>query len=128
MKKIIISAVVSVGLLFGFFMLGYGAAPEPSNTSDVVTVENGTQIITITAKGGYRPRSINAAANMPTIFRVVTDNTFDCSSALVIPQLGYRKSLPPVGETMIPVAAQKAGASIQGLCTMGMYQFTVNFM
>ena len=92
-----------------------------------VTVVDGKQIITISAKGGYSPRVTSAAAGLPTVIKMDTQGTFDCSSALIIPSLSYQKYLPPSGETLIDVPPQKAGAKLQGLCSMGMYNFTVNF-
>ena len=92
-----------------------------------VSVVGGKQIIEINAKGGYAPRITKAKANMPTIIKVDTRGTFDCSSALSIPSLGYRKNLPSSGETLIDVPPQKSGSTIRGICAMGMYSFQINF-
>lgn len=89
--------------------------------------ENGKQILAITAKGGYAPELIEAKADMPAIIRVTTDNTFDCSSTLVIRDLDYRARLPVTGVTDIDVPPQKAGTEINGSCGMGMYSFTIRF-
>ena len=97
---------------------------EPINN---VTIVNGKQVITINAKGGYYPRVTTAKADMTTIIKMNTQNTFDCSSSLTIPMLGYRTNLEPSGETTIDVLPQKAGTSLRGLCGMGMYSFTINF-
>ena len=98
-----------------------------SQTVNNVSMVDGNQVITITAKGGYLPRVTAAKAGIPTIIKVDTRGTFDCSSALVIPSLGYRKNLPPSGETFIDVPPQEVGAKLQGLCAMGMYNFLINF-
>ncbi len=92
-----------------------------------VSVVDGNQIISISAKGGYSPKISNAKAGLPTIIRVSTKGTFDCSIALRIPALNYRKNLAMTGTTDIEVPPQKPGAAIQGLCGMGMYSFKVNF-
>ncbi|HMP67258.1 MAG TPA: hypothetical protein PKA60_00720 [Candidatus Paceibacterota bacterium] len=94
---------------------------------DNVSVVDGVQIITITAKGGYSPRTTNAKADIPTVIKMDTAGTFDCSSALAIPNLSYRSYLPPSGETLIDIPAQKSGTKLQGLCSMGMYNFAINF-
>lgn len=86
-----------------------------------------TQEITITAKGGYTPRKTYASANIPTVLTVKTNSTFDCSASLVIPSLGYRNNLPSSGEVQINIPPQKPGTSLKGLCSMGMYSFTINF-
>ena len=86
-----------------------------------------TQEITITAKGGYMPRQTSARANVPTILTIKTNSTFDCSASLVIPSLGYKNNLPSSGETKINIPPQKSGTSLKGLCSMGMYSFTISF-
>ena len=98
-----------------------------TQTVNNVSVVGGRQIIEISAKGGYMPKVTAAKANMPTIIKVGTRGTFDCSSALSIPSLGYRKNLPPSGETLIDVPPQKSGSTIRGICAMGMYSFQINF-
>jgi plastocyanin domain-containing protein len=64
---------------------------------------------------------------MPTILKMDTQGTFDCSSSLTIPALGIMKALPPSGETEIEIPPQNAGTTMHGLCAMGMYNFAVNF-
>ena len=88
---------------------------------------DGKQIITINAKGGYSPKLTTAKAVMPTVINMKTQGTFDCSSALTIPSLGISKNLPPTGETLIDVPPQNAGTTLQGHCSMGMYNFAINF-
>ena len=108
-------------------MLSRGGAETASPAHSNVSIVDGVQIIEIDAKGGYAPEETIAQANMPTMIAMNTRGTFDCSSALVIPSIGYRKNLPPSGETRIEVPPQKEGATLQGLCSMGMYNFSVIF-
>jgi len=123
--SILISAVI---IAFVLFLSG-----SPRTTPDIeanvnnVSVVDGKQIVTISAKGGYSPRVTNAKADISTIIRVATQGTFDCSAALTIPGIGYRKTLPPSGNTDIELAPQKTGTSLQGICSMGMYSFKINF-
>lgn len=63
---------------------------------------------------------------MPTKLVVKTNGTYDCSSALVIRSISYRASLPASGETEIDLGIPKTGEKIQGTCSMGMYNFTIN--
>lgn len=129
MKLTVISIVIAVLLIGGvsFYAIQSGANGEnPGSGNNIVTTE-GKQVIEITAKGGYLPRATVAKADTPTVLKVKTNGTFDCSSALVIPDLGYRKNLPPSGETLIEVPPQKAGSTLRGLCSMGMYSFEVSF-
>ncbi len=115
---ITLALVVVIGIIF--FTGG-------SESKQNVTIKDGVQYVSIDAKGGYTPSTTLAQADTPTIIKVNTKGTFDCSSALVIPSLGYRSNLPSSGETVINVPPQKAGTKLQGLCAMGMYNFSISF-
>ena len=91
-----------------------------------VEMENGVQYITIIAKGGYSPKVSNAQAGIPSKLIVKTDGTFDCSLALVIRSVGYQKILSQTGKEVIDLGIPETG-TLQGLCSMGMYSFKVNF-
>jgi plastocyanin domain-containing protein len=131
MNKIIIACiaftVVAVG---GIIMLLNGnetpAVATPNGQTNVAVVD-GKQVIQINAKGGYAPRVTVAKANTPTIINVQTNGTFDCSSALTVPAVGFRKNLPASGVTPIEIPPQQPGATVKGVCSMGMYNFAVNF-
>ncbi len=128
MKATFISIIVAGLLIGGAVLLVSSDKTSESNTkADNVSVVDGKQIIEIGAKGGYAPKVSTAKADIPTILRVQTRGTFDCSSALIIPSIEYRANLPPSGVTEIEVSAQKSGATLQGLCAMGMYNFKVQF-
>ncbi len=92
-----------------------------------VSTADDVQIIDITAKGGYAPATTTAKAGVATRIRVKTNATFDCSSALRIPSIGYSKNLPPSGTTDIDLPAQDAGTTLTALCSMGMYRFSISF-
>ena len=109
-----------------FFSRGSSAqqvAPSVSN----VSVVDGKQVVEIGVKAGYSPKLTGAKADMPTILRMTTAGTFDCSSAVNIPSIGLRKVLPSEGATDIEIPPQKAGTTLKGLCMMGMYNFQVQF-
>jgi plastocyanin domain-containing protein len=92
-----------------------------------VSVADGKQIVDINEKGGYSPKTSTAKAGMPTVIRVTTRGTFDCSSYVVIPGIGYSVHLPPTGEKEIEIPPQKAGSIMQVFCGMGMYNFQIAF-
>lgn len=128
MKFIVIATLIAAIIIGGAIFLIQKSSPSSTQApSDAVSVVDGKQIITITAKGGYSPRTSIARADISTTLRVVTKGTFDCSSALTIPSIGYRKNLPPSGTTDIDLLPQKAGTTLRGLCSMGMYTFSVDF-
>ena len=129
MKSFIIS-MISASAIIGsalFFMSSNETSLSPSVVASNVSVVDGRQIIEITAKGGYSPQLTIAQAGIPAVLRMTTQGTFDCSSALTIPSLGYRTNLPPSGVTDIELPPQTAGSTIQGLCSMGMFNFAVRF-
>ncbi len=112
------------------FWKGYSGA-APLNTSvpgENISVSGGKQIVTVVAKGGYSPRISVAKANTPTTLRMITKGTFDCSIALRIPDLGYSKNLEPNSSLDIEIPPQKTGTNIQGFCSMGMYNFRIDFI
>ena len=129
MKTTVISILVAGVLIGGAIMLSGGkdSSNDTQQAANNVSIVDGKQIITINAKGSYSPKITTAKADMPTVIKMTTQGTFDCTSALTIPSLGYRGNLPPSGETLIDVPPQKAGTKLQGLCAMGMYNFAVNF-
>ena len=90
--------------------------------------ENGIQIIEIAAKGGYSPYETTAKALLPTILRFVTDDTFDCSSSVIIPDLRIRKRLPLSGKTDIQLPTIPENTTVTVYCGMGMYYFNLNFI
>lgn len=127
MKPLHLSIIIAATLIAGSLMLTLnkpGAQNGPP--ADNVTIENGQQIVTITAKGGYLPRTSTAKAGIPTVIRFRTEGTFDCSTFIRIPSMGVSQYLPSTGTVDIPVTNPKAGL-LNGMCGMGMYPFQVNF-
>lgn len=128
--KIAFSIILAAVFVGGAVYLsgGSGSAGEELGTgSGGVSLENGVQMIDLTAKGGYYPKRIVAEAGIPTVLRVTTRNTFDCSSALIIPSVKYQKNLPPNGEEKITIPKEKATGTLRGTCSMGMYGFEIAF-
>lgn len=128
MKTITISIIIAIVIIGGtMIFVNNNKNTDNTNPTNNVNIIDGKQIITINAKGGYSPGVTTAKADIPTIIKMNTRGTFDCSAALVIPSIGYRNYLPPSGETEIELPPQKAGTIMQGMCSMGMYNFQVNF-
>lgn len=127
MKTFIISvSIVSFLILGAFVLIGNKKSGEQVSNANNVSIVDGTQLVEITARGGYQPRKSIAKAGVPTIIRFKTNGTFDCSSSIRIPSMGISKSLPQTGSTDIDVGIQKV-ATLQGTCGMGMYPFEVEF-
>lgn len=123
-----VAAIVGVALVSrGGSAAPVSAAPtSPSAAVPAAQVPAGAQVISITAKGGYAPESSSAKAGVPTVLKVSTSGTYDCSTALRIPSLGISTRLPATGETVIDLGTPAAGV-LRGTCSMGMYSFEINF-
>lgn len=126
MKNILPFLIITAALAGGAFLLTRGGEISEPGTVENVVVSNGVQIVDISARGGYTPRRSTAKADMPTILRVSTSGTFDCSSAIRIPSLDVAKNLPYTGTTDIPLGSPAAGL-LRGSCAMGMYPFEIDF-
>ncbi len=128
MKATVISIIAVILLIGGaLFMTKSGNNNEqPPNNANNVTIVDGKQIIEIRAKGGYTPRKSVASAGIPTILRLDTNGTFDCTSVVRIPSMNIIQNLPPSGSTDIDLGTQKVG-TLQGTCGMGMFPFEIIF-
>jgi plastocyanin domain-containing protein len=128
--KIFFGIVVVAVLLFGGYLMinlvGSRADDEVSVTEpgENVRVVDGIQTIDLRAKGGYLPKVSIAKAGIPTVLRVDTDGTFDCSSAIRVPSLKVSENLPLTGTTEIDLGVLTPG-TIDGNCGMGMYPFQI---
>ncbi|MEK7608756.1 MAG: hypothetical protein AAB495_04205 [Patescibacteria group bacterium] len=129
-NKIALSIILAAMFVGGAIYLSSGsgsAGREVEGGSEGVSVENGVQMIDLAAKGGYYPKKIVAKAGIPTTLRVRTKNTFDCSSALIIPSIKYQKNLSSTGEELITIPVERATGTLRGTCSMGMYGFEIAF-
>src|SRR3989344_3024892 len=124
-KPILISIIISALLIGGGFWLATQSSGDAEGA--VATIVDGIQYVDISAKGGYSPRVIEAKAGMPTVLRMKTSGTFDCSASLVLPKLSYQKFLQPSGTEEISISSEQAQGTLQGLCSMGMYNFQIRF-
>ena len=126
----LISSLAVVAVIAFFILVPPSGSSQTSNTQTLESnskMEGDKQIIEITAKGGYFPRTVNAKANTETLLKVTTPGTYDCSLALYIPDLEYSKTLPSKGVTEIKIPKQPKGKIMKGMCSMGMYRFNINF-
>ncbi|MFT7558003.1 MAG: plastocyanin domain-containing protein [Planctomycetota bacterium] len=120
---ITVALVIAMGIVFVGGSKTTDTYQEMQNT-DII---DGIQYITINAKAGYSPRTTTAQAGIPTKLIMKTKNTYDCSAALVIKSIDYQKILPSSGAEVIDIGTPIAGEPLQGLCSMGMYNFEIDF-
>jgi uncharacterized protein len=99
---------------------GLTDAPVPAfSNSDIVTIT--------VANSGYSPAVVRAKPGKPFKLAMVTNDTYSCARALVVPALGVRKELPATGTVLIDVPAQPAGSKLFYSCSMGMYSGVIVF-
>lgn len=125
----IVGLIALIGMISFVWLLSSmlnGNTSENTANGSNVTVVDGVQVIEITAKGGYSPRKTVATAGIPTVLKMETNGTFDCSSALYLPTMKISENLPPSGETEVDLGTPTPG-TFRGTCSMGMYNFEIDF-
>lgn len=95
------------------------ASPETADVGNSVTVR--------ALNDGYYPASTRAKAGQPVRLDLVTDKTYSCAQAFVIPALHIERLLPESGVTSINLPPQKAGSVLRYTCSMGMYTGQIRF-
>lgn len=130
MKNLPIIASVLGALLIIGGAVAFSMTPSEPDEQVVenVRMEGDTQIVEIDVKGGYSPMVSTAQAGIPTVLRLKTNGTYDCSAAVRIQDLGIRQNLEATGVADIEIAAESAQGTVQGTCIMGMYNFSIKFM
>jgi len=127
MQSKYILAMAAIILVTGAVLIRNENRTTTVTTGENVSIVNDQQVIAIEAKGGFSPITSVAQAGIPSVLQISTNGTYDCSSAISIPSLGYRKNLPATGVANIEIPAQEAGTTINGTCSMGMYNFSIAF-
>lgn len=128
-KTTLIAVTVILVVLITFIFVGGSAKSGTSNFSEENSlIKDGVQYVTINVGAGYSPKISQAKAGIPTRLVMKTDGAYDCSSSLVIRSVNFQKILPQTGKTEIDIGVPKAGVPLEGVCSMGMYSFLVNFI
>ena len=135
---IIVAIIISAGMIYNSKSGQRGDTQNPQDVTSTVTgtttgtassnvtMENGIQVVTLEARGGYSPRRSLGKAGIPTVVRFSTNGTFDCSLSVRIPSLNISKILPQTGTTDISINTPSIGL-FRGSCGMGMYPFEIDF-
>jgi len=96
-------------------------------TDPVSPLSTSTNLILTAANNGYSPRKLYAQAGVPISLTVITNQTFSCARAFVIPALGVEALLPQTGTVPISIPPQDAGTVLRFTCSMGMYTGEIVF-
>lgn len=127
MQSKYILAMAAIILVTGAILIRNENRATTIAAGENVRIVENQQIIALEAKGGFSPTTSIAKAGIPSVLQISTNGTYDCSSAVSIPSLGYRKNLPATGVANVEIPAQEAGTTIDGTCSMGMYSFSISF-
>lgn len=76
---------------------------------------------------GYTPNRLRAPANTTVTLNLITQGTYSCSRAFVIPALDVTALLPAEGTETLEIPPQKAGTKLRFACSMGMYTGEITF-
>ncbi len=128
MKKNLFTIIIILLIGAIVYVFSFSGGNKELSSGQNIEVRDGIQYIHISALGGYAPRVNKAQAGIPTKLIMETKNTFDCSASFKIPEIGYQKILPQNSNTEIDLGIKSAGEKITGLCSMGMYSFSIEFI
>ncbi len=117
-------------LLLGIALIGFFIVKKGFSQQDVAGVSNviDSEVIRIFARGSYQPKQVTVSAGKQLTLRMVTNSTYDCTAALVVPKLGINTTLPPTAETDFVIPPQVAGTVITGSCSSGSDGFQIKFL
>jgi Cu+-exporting ATPase len=113
---VVIAAIAALAGLGWFFF-----APRRAHTADLA---GGVQRITVTVRGGYSPDVIRARQGAPLEVVFDRQESGDCTSRVVFPDLAMSASLPAFEQTTVRLAAPAAG-SFGFACGMNMIHGTL---
>src|SRR5437016_12615302 len=99
---VLIAAAAAIAGLGWFFF-----APRRARAAEL---SGGVQRITVTVRGGYSPDVIRARQGVPLELVFDRQESGDCTSRVVFPDLAVSASLPAFQRTTVHLAPARAGA------------------
>lgn len=94
-------------------------SPESIIPSDELVIE--------VKNRGYFPSTLKAPAGKDLKLNLITNGTYSCALAFLIPALNFYQMLPPVGTVQVNIPAQEKGSTLYFTCSMGMYSGQIVF-
>lgn len=117
-------ASVLVLAIISFIVMDSTKSNNTNQNAEAVAA--GAQVLTLSAvASGYSPQVLTAKANQPIALTFKSEIAGGCQSSLVFPSLNISKVVKPFGETIIAIPAQKAGTTLEGTCSMGMFNMQI---
>lgn len=105
----------------------------PSQTESNAVAESPQQpisedeLVLDVKNNGYFPAILKAPAGKDLKLNLVTNGTYSCALAFLIPDLDFYQMLPPIGTVQVDIPAQEAGSTLYFTCSMGMYTGQIDF-
>jgi Cu+-exporting ATPase len=115
------AVVLAIALLSTAGLGWFFFAPRRARTA---RIEDGVQHVRITVRGGYSPDVIRVRQGVPVELVFDRQETGDCSSRVVFPDLAVTAALPAFTETMVRLSPDEAG-SFGFACGMNMIHGTL---
>jgi uncharacterized protein len=94
-------------------------SPQSSIPSDELTL--------YVKNSGYFPATLKAPAGKDLKLNLITNGTYSCALAFLVPALDFYQMLPPVGNVQVDIPAQEKGSTLYYTCSMGMYTGRIIF-
>jgi len=70
---------------------------------------------------------LQAPAGKDLKLNLVTNGTYSCALAFIIPALNFYQMPPPFGTVQVHIPAQESGTEMFFTCSMGMYTGQIVF-
>jgi sulfite exporter TauE/SafE len=101
--------------------------PAPAGPTAPQPAARSAELLINVKSHGYEPNLIHAPANQPVKLKLISQDTYSCALAFVIPSLNIQKMLQPTDSVVIELPAQQAGSTLPFSCSMGMYTGKIIF-
>jgi len=114
-------AVTVSGILLALALAWYFFGPKEARRA---AISQGVQEIGITVKGGYSPSLIRVREGIPVRLLFDRQESGNCTSRVVFPDLGISRSLPAFAKTAVEFSPEHAG-EFGFVCGMNMVHGTL---
>lgn len=94
--------------------------------SPQTSIPSGELVLNVENRG-YSPSTLKAPAGKDLKLNLITNGTYSCALAFIIPALNFFQMLPPVGTVQVDIPAQEKGSTLFFTCSMGMYTGQIVF-
>ncbi len=98
----VVLVVVAAIAVLGWWFFG----PKPTSEA---SVSDGVQTVSVTVNGGYSPNRVRVRAGMPVRLVFDRQESGDCTSRVVFPELGVSADLPAYARTAVDLLPSEAG-------------------